>query len=61
MMIDACVPWYTHDDVCFLRVCVSRVSRSFFLSHHSTNEQNEQGFLFNKNTLCFVKIGYIAH
>lgn len=36
-----CVPsWYTH---CFLRACVfSRLSRSFFLSHHSaqTNKTN---------------------
>lgn len=45
-----CVPsWYTH---CFLRVRVfSRLSRSFFLSHHSHKQTNfEQSFLFNENT-----------
>ena len=45
-----CVPsWYTH---CFLRACVfSRLSRSFFLSHHSHKQTNfEQSFLFNENT-----------
>ena len=50
-MIDfVCVPsWYTH---CFLRACVfSRLSRSFFLSHHSHKQTNfEQSFLFNENT-----------
>ena len=46
-----CVPsWYTHD-ACFLRACVfSRLSRSFFLSHHSHKQTNEQSFLFNENT-----------
>ena len=56
-MIDACVPWYTHDDVCFLRACVSRVSRSFFLSHHSaqTNKTKQlfvqQKHVFRQNRL----------
>ena len=47
-----CVPsWYTRDDACFLRACVfSRLSRSFFLSHHSaqTNKTTNRAFCSTK-------------
>ena len=47
-----CVPsWYTRADECFLRACVfSRLSRSFFLSHHSaqTNKTTNRAFCSTK-------------